>query len=64
MKNNVKISNIQELIDAVDKYNLSKDIIDDVKKRINTWEKNNEPNIELYTQQQFNFIEVYINMFK
>ncbi|HFL3696535.1 TPA: hypothetical protein ACG3QY_001645 [Clostridioides difficile] len=64
MKNNVKISNLQELIEAVHKYNLSEDIIEDVKARIDTWEKNDEPNIELYTQQQFNFVEVYINMFK
>ncbi|EQF22256.1 hypothetical protein QEW_4425 [Clostridioides difficile CD160] len=64
MKNNVKISNLQELIEAVHKYNLSEDIIEDVKARIDTWEKNNEPNKELYTQQQFDFVEVYINMFK
>ncbi|MFL8710892.1 hypothetical protein Q3304_09000 [Clostridioides sp. GD02377] len=64
MKNNVKISNLQELIEAVHKYNLSEDIIEDVKARIDTWEKNNEPNKELYTQQQFDFVEVFINMFK
>ncbi|HFL3653916.1 TPA: hypothetical protein ACG3P3_001640 [Clostridioides difficile] len=64
MKNNVKISNMQELIDAVHKYNLSEDIIEDVQGRIDAWERNDESNIDLYTQQQFDFVEVYINMFK
>lgn len=64
MKNNVKISNMQELIDAVHKYNLSEEIIEDVKERIDDWERRDEPNIDRYKQQQFDFVEVYINMFK
>ncbi|HEK4634577.1 TPA: hypothetical protein SOK69_001688 [Clostridioides difficile] len=52
MKNKVEISNIQQLNDALNKYNIPFSVLDDVDRRITNWFADGGNEDDAYIKQQ------------
>ncbi|HFL3653727.1 TPA: DUF6877 family protein [Clostridioides difficile] len=63
MKNKVHINNIQQLNDALSKYNIPFSVLDDVDRRITNWFADGGNENDAYIKQQYRYIENFINMF-
>ncbi|HBF7766707.1 TPA: hypothetical protein KOY00_000082 [Clostridioides difficile] len=63
MKNKVQITNIQELNDALNKYNIPFDILDDMNGRILDWMIDGGNEDDTYIKQQYKYVENFINRF-
>ncbi|WP_131042968.1 DUF6877 family protein [Clostridioides difficile] len=63
MKNKVYINNIQQLNDALNKYNIPFSVLNDVDRRITNWFADGGNENDTYIKQQYRYIENFINMF-
>ncbi|EGT4175438.1 TPA: hypothetical protein KOZ01_001364 [Clostridioides difficile] len=63
MNNKVEINNIQQLNDALNKYNIPFDILSDVDRRICDWMATGGNKDDAYIKQQYRYIENFINLF-
>lgn len=63
MNNKVEINNIQQLNDALNKYNIPFDILSDVDRRICDWMANGGNKDDAYIKQQYRYVENFINRF-
>lgn len=63
MDNKVEINNIQQLNDALNKYNIPFDILSDVDRRICGWMANGGSEEDAYIKQQYRYVENFINLF-
>lgn len=59
--NKVRISNIEEMMKAVKKYNVPYEVVKDVDQRITDWRSMGGSIDAPYIQQQFRFVENFIN---
>ncbi|WP_237672083.1 DUF6877 family protein [Clostridioides difficile] len=63
MNNKVEINNIQQLNDALNKYNIPFDILSDVDRRICDWMATGGNEDDAYIKQQYRYVENFINLF-
>ncbi|HFL3696506.1 TPA: DUF6877 family protein [Clostridioides difficile] len=63
MKNKVHINNIQQLNDALNKYNIPFSVLNDVDRRITNWFADGGNENDAYIKQQYRYIENFINRF-
>lgn len=63
MNNKVEINNIQQLNDALNKYNIPFDILSDVDRRICDWMDTGGNEDDAYIKQQYRYVENFINLF-
>ncbi|EQF22280.1 hypothetical protein QEW_4449 [Clostridioides difficile CD160] len=61
MENKVHINNIQQLNDALKKYNIPSIILEDVDRRITNWFADGGNENDAYIKQQYRYIENFIN---
>ncbi len=63
MKNKVEINNIQQLNDALNKYNIPFDVLSDIDRRICGWMATGGNEDDAYIKQQYRYVENFINLF-
>ncbi|HGM1518742.1 TPA: DUF6877 family protein, partial [Clostridioides difficile] len=63
MNNKVEINNIQQLNDALNKYDIPFGILSDVDRRICDWMATGGNEDDAYIKQQYRYVENFINRF-